>query len=142
MYRHILLSLDLAQPETQRKATETAVSLAQTFGAVLHLITVVPDFGMSIVGGFFPKDQEKQALEHARQALHRYGDEMVPGGIKLQHIVGHGRVYEEILRCAREVSVDLIVMASHHPGLQDYLLGPNAARVVRHASCSVLVVRD
>ena len=39
-------------------------------------------------------------------------------------------------------NIDLIIMASHRPELQDYLLGPNAARVVRHANCSVLVVRD
>ena len=36
---------------------------------------------------------------------------------------------------------DLIVMASHRPELKDYLIGPNAARVVRHADCSVQVVR-
>jgi nucleotide-binding universal stress UspA family protein len=36
----------------------------------------------------------------------------------------------------------VIVLASHRPELKDYLLGPNAARVVRHAKCSVLVVRD
>lgn len=33
-------------------------------------------------------------------------------------------------------------MAAHRPALKDYLLGPNAARVVRHSNCSVLVVRD
>lgn len=142
MYRHVLLAVDLAQPESQQKAVETAVQYARAFGSTLHVITVVPDFGLSIVGGFFPKDQEKQALEHARQALHRYTAEHIPEGIPVQHIVGHGSVYEEILRYAKTVACDLIVMASHRPGLQDYLLGPNAARVVRHATCSVLVVRD
>lgn len=141
MYRDILLPVDLAQPETQQKALETGIEYARVFGSLLHVVTVVPDFGLSIVGSFFPKDQEKQALEHARQALHAYTAERVPEGLPVQHIVGHGRVYEEILRYARELDVDLIVMASHHPALQDYLLGPNAARVVRHADCSVLVVR-
>jgi len=37
--------------------------------------------------------------------------------------------------------VDLIIVGSHKPGLQDYLLGSTAARVVRHAMCSVLVGR-
>ncbi|MEX2628429.1 MAG: universal stress protein [Tistlia sp.] len=142
MYPHILLSVDLGQPESQRKAVEVAVAQAKAFGSVLHVVTVVPDFGLSIVGGFFPKDQEQLALEHARKALHDYTAEHIPAGIQVQHIVGHGRPYEEILRYARELGIDLIVMASHHPGLQDYLLGPNSARVVRHAACSVLVVRD
>ncbi len=49
---------------------------------------------------------------------------------------------EKILKAVEETGCDLIVMASHRPALKDYLLGPNAARVVRHANCSVLVVRD
>ena len=61
---------------------------------------------------------------------------------KSQAIVASGTVYEEILRVAAETKCDVIVMASHRPGLQDYLIGPNASRVVRHAHCSVLVVRD
>jgi nucleotide-binding universal stress UspA family protein len=55
-------------------------------------------------------------------------------------VVRAGNVYEEILKLADEIACDLIVMASHWPELKDYFLGPNAARVVRHANCSVLVV--
>ena len=36
---------------------------------------------------------------------------------------------------------DVIVMASHQPKFSDYLLGSTAARVVRHAKCSVLIAR-
>ena len=54
----------------------------------------------------------------------------------------NGTIYDEILAVADEIGADLIVMASHRPALRDYLLGPNAARVVRHAKQSVLVVRD
>lgn len=142
MYRDILLAVDLANEKTQSKAVQTAITLAKTFGARLHVITVVPDFGMSIVSGYFPKDFEKQALAAADKALHEFTAKAVPPGIDVQHIVGHGTIYREILRYADETSCDLIVMASHRPELQDYLLGPNAARVVRHGKQSVLVVRD
>ena len=53
-----------------------------------------------------------------------------------------GTIYSEILKVAEDCSADLIIMASHRPELKDYMLGPNASRVVRHANCSVLVVRD
>jgi universal stress protein F len=53
--------------------------------------------------------------------------------------VGHS--YKTILEVAEEKSVDLIIVASHRPGLQDYFLGSTAAKVVRHAKCSVQVVR-
>lgn len=142
MYADIMLAVDLVNPATQMKAVRTAVSLAQSYGARLHLITVVPDYGMSIVGGFFTKEHERQAIEEANKALHVFAAGNIPKEIKLQHIVGHGTIYQEILRYAADTGCDLIVMASHRPELEDYLLGPNAARVVRHAGCSVMVVRD
>lgn len=141
MYTDIMLAVDLVHPETQTKAVQTAVSLCRAYGARLHVITVVPDYGMSIVGGFFSKEHEAEAIDRTNLALHDFVSEHVPNDIGLQHIVGHGTIYKEILRFSEETGCDLIVMASHRPELGDYLLGPNAARVVRHASCSVMVVR-
>ena len=141
MYKDILLAVDLGHPETQGKAVSTALEYTKAFGARLHVITVVPDFGMSIVGSFFPSGYEQKALEQARETLHAFTAERIPADLQVQHIVGHGTIYQEILRGAEAVGADLIVMASHRPELEDYLLGPNAARVVRHATTSVLVVR-
>ena len=54
-------------------------------------------------------------------------------------VMGHaGRT---IVEFAKEHEVDLIVMNSHRPGIGDYFLGSTAARVVRHAQCSVHVIR-
>ena len=60
----------------------------------------------------------------------------------MQHIVKTGNVYESIIVAAKKIDCDLIIMSAHRPDLKDYLLGPNAARVVRHSDRSVLVVRD
>jgi nucleotide-binding universal stress UspA family protein len=59
----------------------------------------------------------------------------------VRHVVVTGNTYDEILRVAEADGAALIVIGAHQPDLRDYLLGPNAARVVRHAKCSVLVVR-
>lgn len=141
MFASILLPVDLADPDHQRKAVDTSVALARLSGASLHVITVVPDFGLSVVAGFFPEDYEKQALAVAERELRDFVARHVPADVAVRHIVGHGTIYREILRWADEIGCDLIVMASHRPQLQDYLLGPNAAKVVRHAKQSVLVVR-
>src|SRR3546814_15658073 len=77
----------------------------------------------------------------AKEQLHAFVREHIPKGIPVQHVVTCGTIYEEILTFARQHSIDLIVMASHRPELSDYLLGPNAARVTRHAACPVMVVR-
>jgi nucleotide-binding universal stress UspA family protein len=58
-------------------------------------------------------------------------------------LVMHGAsIYAEILGVAEEAGADLVVVGSHQPAMKDYLLGTNAARVVRHARCSVLVARE
>ncbi len=106
------------------------------------MLTVVPGFGMSIISQYFPEGFEEKSLAGATQQLDKYIADNIPSDISTQAIVAKGTVYEEILHTAGEIGCDLIVMASHRPELQDYLLGPNAARVVRHGKCSVLVVRD
>lgn len=142
MYKEVLLAIDLNDVESQRKAVETAIDLARAFGPRLHVQTVVPSFGMSMVAAYFPQGFEEKALESANQALHDFVKQNFPEDVTVQHIVSQGTIYQEILDCAEQIGADLIVMASHRPELQDYLIGPNAARVVRHANCSVLVVRS
>jgi nucleotide-binding universal stress UspA family protein len=66
----------------------------------------------------------------------------LPAELRAQVIVAQGTIYHEIIQTAERLGADLIIMASHRPGLADYLLGPNAARVVRHFKGSVLVVRN
>lgn len=141
MFKDILLPVDLSNAETQEKAATAAVELAKSFGSRLHVMTIVPDFREGFVSSFFPADYQEKAVETANQRLHDFVRERVPQGIKVQHVVACGTIYEEILDFAQKHSIDLVVMASHRPELSDYLLGPNAARVTRHADCSVLVVR-
>lgn len=141
MYANILVSVDLGDADNERRTIETAVDYARLFGATLHVMTVVPDYGLSIVGGFFPKEHEKDAIDHANAALHEFTAGHVPEGVRHRHIVGHGSIYREILHYAGVVEADLIVLSAGREGPEDFLIGPNAARVVRHAKTSVLVVR-
>ena len=110
--------------------------------ANLHTLAVIPEVGPGIVDQFFPADFEKTATTHMMEDLHAFTRTHVPTDIKVQHIVAHGRVYDEILRVARNIASDLIIIGAHRPDLKDYLIGSNASRVVRHATCSVLIARD
>lgn len=142
MFKRILLPLDLSEESSWRKALPAAIELCRDRSAELHVLTVVPDFGMTVVGQFFPEDFEKNMAETVSEQLETFVGDRVPGDIKAQHLVGEGTVYEVVLQTARKIGADLIVVAAHRPALKDYLLGPNAARIVRHADCSVLVVRE
>ena len=141
MFQNILLPVDLNQESSWKKALPTAVEYCNAFGAALHVMNVVPDFGSALVGSYFPEGFEIKSLEGAREQLHDFVGQHVPDGVTVQHVVGYGTVYEEILRVAREIEADLIMLAAHRPELKDFLLGPNASRVVRHFDGAVLVVR-
>lgn len=140
MYKKILLPVDLDQESSWKKALPVAVEYCQIFGARLHLMTVLPSLEGGLIGSYFPPDFEEKARAEAKARLDKLAAK-VSGNINVTTEVATGPVYEEILTTARSVEADLIVMASHRPELKDYLLGPNAARVVRHSDISVLVVR-
>ena len=141
MFKSILLPIDLSARESWSKAAPAAFSMARENGIPLHIVTVVPDFGKSMVGAYFDAGFEKRALHDAGEHLNEWISESVPTGIDVHAHVLHGRVYDQIIGAAEKLGCDVIVMGSHQPDLSDYLLGPNAARVVRHAKQSVFVIR-
>jgi len=141
MFKHILLPVDLEDSASSAQALEAAAAHAQASGATLHVVTVVPDFGMSVVGSFFPDDFAEKALAETAKGLDAYVGANVPDGVTVQQIVARGRIYDEIIKTADSTKADLIVMSAQRPDVSDYLLGPNAARVARHAKQSVLIVR-
>lgn len=141
MYRHILVPVDIQWQVDRRPGLEAAVPMAQHSGAELHVLTVVPEMGFPLVAQYFPKGAEEKIAEDAEAALHRLVQEKVPAGVPVQILVAQGSIYKGILKMAEEIQADLIVMAAHQPGSIESLLGPNASRVARHATCSVLVVR-
>tara|TARA_Y100000813_G_scaffold185369_1_gene157191 strand:- start:10 stop:438 length:429 start_codon:yes stop_codon:yes gene_type:complete len=141
MYKDILIAIDLEDSSTWDRAAPQAVDLAKAFGANLHVMAVVPDFGMTLVASFFPKGFEKKALDEANARLHAWVTENIPDDIKVQHIVGHGRAYEEILRVSGEIACDLLVLSARRADDgETYEVGPNTAHIVRHAQQSVLIV--
>ena len=141
MFQSLLLPIDLADDATWHKALPAALSLAKSNDASIHIVTVVPDFGLSMVGSYFEPGFEEKALHDVGEKLTDWIAENIPEGCEVHPHVLHGRVYDQLIEAANRLGVDAIVMGSHRPELKDYLLGPNAARVVRHAPQSVFVVR-
>lgn len=142
MTSSILVAVDLTHPEDASRLLKTAQKTATAEGARLSAVTVIPDYGMSIVGGFFREGAEQEAMQMAADKLHEITEQALGPDARLQHVIRHGSAYEQILEAATLVEADLIVIGAHKPDFGDYLLGPNAARVVRHARVSVLVIRD
>jgi|TARA_R110002072_G_scaffold19100_32_gene71251 nucleotide-binding universal stress UspA family protein len=141
VYNAILLPIDPETVDASVKAIASAVRVAQDYDADLHLLSVVLKPG-AYASTFFPPDFIEKNVDVVRKKLDqiRQGIDLPSERLKLH--VAIGSIYDEIIALSRKFEIDLIVMASHRPELSDYLLGPNAARVVRHAACSVMVVRQ
>ncbi|WP_209424363.1 universal stress protein [Pararhodobacter sp. SW119] len=141
MPKTILLPIDMSDEASWRKSLAEALTLLHD-GGVLHVATVLPDFGLVQVSGFFSKDFEREALHQMGVELTEWVNAHVPREVEVHPHVLHGKIYDEILRAADKLGADVIVMGSHRPEFKDYLLGPNAARVMRHARQSVYIVRN
>ncbi|HEX6141887.1 MAG TPA: universal stress protein [Geminicoccaceae bacterium] len=150
MYEHVLVPIDIQHRSSWERALPAAVQAARESGARLHVLTVVPDMFAGVDWRYAIRGEQHGSIDYdrtelmrqARDRLQELVGEHVPASVDTEVLVRHGTIYEEILEAADEVAADLIVMASHRPSLKDYLIGPNAARVVRHARCSVQVVRN
>lgn len=140
----VLCAVDVSNPGLDVIVLKEAARFAAMDDAQLDVITVVPDFGMSVVGTYFEEGHHEKALEEARRLLTDLVTEALgaEANAKVRHVVSTGNAYEEILKTAEADQADLIVIGAHKPDFKDYLLGPNAARVVRHSNCSVYVVRS
>jgi nucleotide-binding universal stress UspA family protein len=141
MFKTLLVPVDLAEVDTARPALERAVSLAHASQGTVRLVYVrslLPVTYMEFVPPTFETEQQGDA--EAKLAK-------IAAGIALPEdrvsaVVRLGSVYNELLQEAESTGADLIVIGSHRPTMATYLLGSNASAVVRHAKCSVLVVRS
>ncbi|WP_226779210.1 universal stress protein [Oceaniglobus trochenteri] len=143
MTRSVLCAVDISNPGQDDHVLKMAHRLADLDGAQLDVITVLPDFGKSVVGGFFEKGHHDKAVEAARAAMNKQITACLGADINtaVRHVVATGSAYEEVLKLAKESDCGLIVIGAHKPGIADFFLGPNAARIVRHSTCNVFVVR-
>lgn len=140
MFNEVLCAIDLGDEHSWKKALPKAIEMRGDSGS-LHVLTVVPEFGLSMISQYFPDNFEESTLAATKDALRAFIDKNVPKNVPSRAIVAQGSVYKQILRIADEIACDAIVMAAGKPSLSQYVLGPNAAQVVRHATCCVLVVR-
>ena len=70
MYNSILLAVDINDPEGAKKPAAVALAQAKAApGAAVHIVNVVPDIGMALVGSFFTADHNGQILAEAREGL-------------------------------------------------------------------------
>jgi nucleotide-binding universal stress UspA family protein len=140
MFTSILVPIDVAHESSWRHALPEALALARDGQGGVTALAVVPDVTTMFIGVQLAF-QLQEILDQTRSRLNAIVDGIAGGGGAIAREVRFGTIGGEILRAAGDRACDLIVMESHRPEMKDYLIGPNAAHVARHARCSVLVLR-
>ena len=127
------------------KAVEYAVFLASSHNAALQLLHVVDHlhgFDNYLILSMTPHEVAERMEKHANEDLSEVVNQ-IKETVKTEKAVRHGKASVQIIKMAREMKADLIVMGSHgRTGLSHVIIGSVAEAVVRQAYCPVLVVRD
>lgn len=146
--QHMLVPIDFS-PCSRRAATYSLV-LGGATGARIDFVYVWeppvflgPEFFESVAGER-SLSLSQVARGNALQSLEEFIDDLeVPDNVSIHPRVASGRVHEEILDLARSESYDLIVMGTHgRKGLAHLLLGSETEKVIREASCPIVVIRE
>ncbi len=141
MYKKILVAVDISEADVMQLALDAAVALAKVEpNAQLRLINVQPLVPVAFID-YIPPNFDEEMREATEKDLAALRGKIALPAERVSSIVRFGAVYPEVLAEAEEWGADLLVVGSHRPTMATYLLGSNAKTIVRHAKCSVLVVR-
>ena len=136
MYKSVVIAAALFnEGATTRAALKKARSLLDQGGRItlVHVIDEIPGY----VAASIPREH----LSVRRQEVESQLAALADGADNVDIVIREGQPAASILGAAKETNADLIMIASHKPGLSDYFIGSTAARIVRHAQTSVLVTR-
>jgi len=135
MYDTIIVATDFSDENSSTQSLQKAEKLSDNGRIILlHVIPNVPSYAVSEV----PHEIMKEVVPNRRDALRKI---VKKSKVKAGTETRNGNAYRQIIGSAEEHEADLIIVNSHKPALSDYLLGSTAAKVVRHAKCSVLIER-
>lgn len=139
MFDKILVAVALEHGDTAETLMNKAWALLNPGGTVhvVHVLEPIPNYVSAEISPEILTDRSKFATEEldaiAKRNTGRDGTLLTEVRI--------GGSANEILSAAEQHNVDLIMVASHQPGFSTYFIGSTAAKVTRHAQCSVLVLR-
>jgi len=141
--KKILVPVDFSS--LSKKAFKYALRLAQQFKAELTVLHVLePIVPATFEGLQVPPPFPEEDSSGAAKSLSTLADSARTAGVpKARSFCRRGLASHEIVDAAKDLDVDLIVIATHgYIGWKHFCIGSTAERVVRAALCPVLVVRE
>ena len=137
MFTRIMIPVDLAHAEQMGAALAVGADLAKHFGAEAHLVGVTQSAPTEVART--PEAFDAKLEEYARAQSAALGVTFAARSEVSHDIVVD--LSDSLTRAAEAIGADLVVMASHKPGLVEHVIGSNAGHFAAHASMSVLILR-
>ncbi len=137
MYERILIPVDLAHRARLEKALKIGADLSKHYNAPVVYVGVTSSQPNQVAHN--PKEYAEKLTAFGKEEAAKHGIEASTHPYS-SHDPAVDLV-ETLLRAAEESGADLIVMASHVPGLSDHIFASHAGQLASHASVSVFVVR-
>jgi universal stress protein F len=140
MFKKILVPIDLAEAQMTKRAVDCAGALAKAFDAEIRLVNVQSLTPIALLD-YVPEDFSETIKHGLENELTAIAKQIQLAPERVSTALLFGPVYQRILAEAEEWGSEVIVVCSHRPGMDRFLIGSNAAAIVRHATCPVLVLR-
>ena len=139
--KKILVPVDFS--ECSAKALQYAIAFAEQFHASLTLAYVIEiNYGAGEAAIIDLEKTKREMIEEGKRKIATLARQ-TPKAIPTGTVVETGTPYDEIVRLTEELEIDLVIMSTHgRAGLKRFFIGSTTEKVVRHASCPVLVVRE
>lgn len=138
--KNILVPTDFS--ERSLGALAYAENIADLTGAKLTLINVLEPAVLPVPLTTFAMENDRLISATTKKLKALAAEHGIGPAMLDRVVVNEGAAWDEIVRAARNLKCDLIVIATHgHTGVAHAFLGSTAERVIRHAHCPVLVVR-
>jgi nucleotide-binding universal stress UspA family protein len=142
LYRNIVIATDGS--ENSRNAIYGGIEIAKISGATVYAIHVVDT--LSVVSDIWTAGKElihDMMIRDGNKILSETRKMIEDSGVEVKDVLLNGHPGEEIIKFAEENNMDLIVMGTlGATGLEKFLMGSVAEKVVRHSKVPVMVVRS
>ncbi|WEZ84016.1 universal stress protein [Rhizobium sp. 32-5/1] len=140
MYRKIIVPIAMDQLEHGEKTLQIAKTLLDSGGEIV-LLNAIEDLSAYAQGYMivdFPLEIIEASRKHAATTLLALKEKHAINGRVETRVGGAAGVINNV---AEDENADLVIIASHRPGLIDYFIGSTASRVASHCQCTVLIDR-
>lgn len=137
MYKTIMVPVDLVHKDKLDRALQAAGDMAHHYGAKIVLVNVGPSAPNEL--GHTPDEVAASVDEFRKQLQNRMDVEVEIEAIS--SVDPAAEINRDLMRAIDETGADLVIMATHKPGLMEHIFSSHGGYLAQHAKVSVFLVR-